>query len=147
VAQISAERFPTVWVKAEASAVDLTIIGYGGLSDHMVDAAEGLFETADIVAQILCPAQIYPFDIAEYTDVVRLAPNVLFVEEGQGFGSFASEVAAQMAENAVLSHLKVGRIAAPPACIPASSPMEKMMLPGVEHIIQSATRLVRGSIA
>jgi 2-oxoisovalerate dehydrogenase E1 component len=139
----SDEIFPSAWLRPNAVEVDMTLIGYGGVCDMLLAASEILFEEHDIVAQVLCVMQIYPFRVEPFLEVLEGARSVLIVEEGQGFAGFGSELIAQLAENDALSGLNVRRHYPPAHCIPASGPLEKEMLPGVASIVREALAMKR----
>ena len=140
--QISDETFPTIHVKPSASKVDLTLIGYGGMSETLVQVADKLFEDHDIIARIICPTQIFPFDIRPYFREIGEKENIVVVEEGQGFAGFGAEILSQIAEYG-LSENRVKRIFASPEIIPASGILEKQALPNTENIIPKILELFR----
>ena len=131
----SNERFPTSVLKPLAERVDVTIIGYGGTSELLVEACDILFAEHDLVAQIVVPMQIYPFSVAPLVSLLTEAPTLAIVEEGQGFAGFGAEVLSQLAEGGHLSKLDVVRIFPDAHCIPSSGPLEKEMLPSAEQIV------------
>ena len=133
----SNETFPTVLLKPESNALDVTLIGYGGLSDTLVTVAERLFEEFDLIAQIICPTQIYPFSINPFLDLISDSKFLVLVEEGQGFAGFGAEVVAQIAETNAALLKRVKRIVPQAIPIPACGPAEKEMLPNVDNIVTS----------
>jgi 2-oxoisovalerate dehydrogenase E1 component len=137
----SRERFPTAWLRPEAATVDVTLLGYGGTSEILVSAAEKLFEANDLIAQVICPTQIYPFDVRPLLPIILNSKHLLIVEEGQGFAGFGSEVVAQIAETAPEFCSRLHRIAPPRDIIPSSGKLEKGMLPSLEDIIARAAAL------
>jgi 2-oxoisovalerate dehydrogenase E1 component len=139
----SDEPFPTAWLKPEASGADLTLIGYGGMSEMLATAAGRLFSDHDLIAQVLCPMQIHPFSVVPLLPVIGRAQRLLVVEEGQGFAGFGSEVLAQLAELKTAWAGLAGRVAPSPDVIPSSGRMEKEMLPSVESIIAASVALCR----
>ncbi len=136
---ISNEMFPTILLRPESHIIDITLIGYGGLSDTLVTVAENLFEEFDLVTQVLCPTQIYPFSIKPFIDILSLSKFIILVEEGQGFAGFGSEILAQLAEQNEHFSLrkKVKRIVPKDVPIPACGPAEKEILPNVDNVITS----------
>lgn len=134
---ISNDLFPTVLIKPDATAVDLTLIGYGGLSDVMVTVADRLFEEFDIITQVLCPTQIYPFSIRPFLELISNSSILAIVEEGQGFAGFGAEVIAQIAEQSPSLLKNVKRIFPPTTPIPSCGPLEKSILPDVDNIIEA----------
>jgi 2-oxoisovalerate dehydrogenase E1 component len=135
VALASNELFPTVHVRPQSERVDVTLVGYGGLSDVLVQACETLFEEHDLVAQAIVPMQVFPFDVRPLLEVLRAGSTLVLVEEGQGFGGFGAEILAQLAEVDPQLLGRVRRITAAPICIPASGVLEKLALPTVERIV------------
>jgi pyruvate dehydrogenase E1 component beta subunit len=68
--------------------------------------------------------------------------RLLVVEEGTHNLGWGAEVIAQTAENLGSRLLSARRIAALNLPIPASGPLEEAVLPGIEHIIQAAQKMV-----
>ena len=137
----SSEPHPTAWVKPEADQIDLTLLGYGGTSELLLEACEHLFEELDLVVQILSVMQIYPFSVEPLLPQLTAAPRLLIVEEGQGFAGFGAEVISQLAERGALSSLSVGRVYPPAHCIPSSGPLEKQVLPSLDDIVQAVLKM------
>ena len=135
----SNDEFPVAWLRPESDDIDVTILGYGGNADLIVDACEALFERHDIVAQGISPAQIYPFGLETIKDIIQLSKRLVIVEEGQGFAAFGSEIIAQMAEGGLLQDMQVRRLSPAEYCIPASGPLEKDMLPNLDRIVGLVT--------
>ncbi len=129
------DPFPVVMMEPESSHSDICIIGYGGLSDLIIDVIVALFLEFDIVAQFICPIQIYPFSINSCFDYIKKSKAIVLIEEGQGFAGFGAEMLAQIH---VLSHdspIRATRIYAAESRIPASKNLENEVLPGKEKII------------
>ncbi len=137
----SDERFPTVWLKPVAPHVDVTLIGYGGMSELLTAAMERLFEEHDLIAQVICPMQIHPFSVAPLLPAIRAARSLVVVEEGQGFAGFGAEVLAQLAEHAPDYRGRMGRVVPPADIIPSSAAMERDMLPQLGTIIAKAVEV------
>ena len=135
----SDEEFPSVWLKPHSSTCDIVLIGYGGLGDALVRAADTLFDEHDIVAHVFVPTKIYPFAIKPHLRAVGGAPRILVVEEGQGFAGFGAEVISQLAECDALAHVKVRRLFPPAHCIPSSGPLEKTLLPSSDLVVDVVT--------
>lgn len=137
---VTLEAFPTVWIKPDATTVDVTLIGYGGLSETMLEAATELFIEYDLLAQVICPTQIYPFDVRPLLTPLAASRLLVFVEEGQGFAGFSSELIAQIAEREPGLLGKVVRVMPPPTAIPAAKAAESAMLPNATHIIAAVLK-------
>lgn len=137
----SSEKFPSIWVKPESDQIDLTLIGYGGTSELLLEASNVLFDHHDLIAQILIVMQIYPFDVRPLIDIICRARRLIVLEEGQGFAGFGGEVLAQLAETDAIRGLTIRRVSPPAHCIPSSGPLEKQVLPSVASVIAAALQL------
>jgi 2-oxoisovalerate dehydrogenase E1 component len=137
----SSEKFPTLWIRPASDASDLTLIGYGGTGEMLIEACNVLFEEHDLIAQAIIVGQIYPFDVTPLIEPIGRAPRLIIVEEGQGFAGFGAEVVSQLAEAGALDRLIVRRVSPPAHCIPSSGPLEKETLPNVAKIVEIATRM------
>lgn len=134
-------RFPDALIKPHSAHIDLTLVGYGGTAEIMVEAANTLFEKHDLIAQVLIISQIYPFSVEPYLELIEEGQGVVIVEEGQGFVSFASEVLAQLVELDAVSSLRIRRVMPEPHCIPSSGELEKAVLPSSAKIVDVALTL------
>lgn len=141
-AEMSNETFPTVWVRPSTESCDVTLIGYGGMTELMLEAAQVLFEEHEVFAQVLCPSQIFPLGVSRFRSVLEQSKAIVVTEEGQGFAGFAAEVMAQIQESA-LSGVRVGRVCADAHIIPASKVLEDMSLPNVEKLVEKTLELLR----
>lgn len=146
VTRLSNDAFPTVHIEPLASHIDLTLVGYGGLSEVLVNVADRLFLEQDLIAQILVPTQLYPFEIKSILPLVQRgkSSSLVVIEEGQGFASFGSEFIAQIAERGLDFSNRILRILPPEQCIPASRPLENEMLPSVESILKEIVEWIHG---
>jgi len=139
----STEPFPTAWIAPECEHVDVTLFGYGGTGELLLEASQILFDHHDIVAQVLSVSQIYPFDVEPLLGPLAAAGRLLVVEEGQGFSGFGAELVSQLAERGCLEGLAVRRLHPPAHCIPASGPLEKEILPSVTGIVRAVLEMTR----
>lgn len=129
-------RSPAVLVLPDSQVVDLTIIAYGGLADDVLSLLDVLFFSHDLIAQLICPIQLYPFDLTHYQQYINKSRYLFVIEEGQGFCGFASELISQLAERNMLQQLVVKRLAASVSPIPAAKPLERSALPDGEDIME-----------
>jgi len=137
----STEPFPTAWIAPECEHVDVTLFGYGGTGELLLEASQILFDQHDIVAQVLSVSQIYPFDVEPLLGPLAAAGRLLVVEEGQGFAGFGAELVSQLAERGRLEGLTVRRLHPPAHCIPSSGPLEKEILPSVTGIVRTVLEM------
>jgi len=138
---LSSGTFPDVFIDPNSEQVDITIIGYGGVSQLVVEACDRLFESHDLVAQGLLISQIYPFQIEPYLNILLRANKIIIVEEGQNFGSFSSEVLSQLMEKNLDIQFAVKRVSSEVYCIPTAGPLEAQVLPSLDKIIAASLSL------
>ena len=141
----SEQEFPAALIKPESNYVDITLFGYGAVADLFTDVIDELFNRHDVVAQCLVITEIFPFKIDPLIPLISNAPNLLIVEEGQGFSGFGSEVIAQIVEQGRLNNTKVKRLFAEAHCLPASKELEQDMIPNANIIIEETLRMIEGS--
>ncbi|MGD0259764.1 MAG: thiamine pyrophosphate-dependent enzyme [Verrucomicrobiota bacterium] len=134
------EMFPTIRWRPEAAA-DVTIVCYGGTLPEVEQAAARLFDEYEIVAEIICPVQLYPLNLNPIMESVKRTGRLLLVEEGLSFAAFGAEVVAALCERAPGALARVHRLASGCRPIPASGPLEKQLLPNPETIIKAACNL------
>ncbi|MBI5925016.1 MAG: pyruvate dehydrogenase [Aquabacterium sp.] len=138
----STDRFPVAWLRPQSEVVDVILLGYGGTAHMMAEAAEILFDEHEVVAQVLCVMQVFPFDVESISLPLGESKRLLIVDESQSFGAFGAEVMAQMVERGMAAGRAIRRLNAAEVCIPASGDMEKMVLPGVLDIVAAALEMV-----
>lgn len=129
--------FPTVIISPTSKKIDVTIISYGGLSDIIYEVVDRLFEEYDIIAQFICPIQIYPYDILLLSDFLLKSKILFVVEEGQGFAGFGSEIITQLVESGIQPLPIIKRIFPASSPIAACRTLESNTLPNIESIIKS----------
>jgi len=135
------EPFPTTRLRPEGITPDLTILAYGGSMPEAEKAVDRLFEEHEIVAEVICPTQLYPFDPRPVAESVARSGRLLVVEEGLAFAAFGAEAIAQVIERAPGALKKVRRLASPTHPIPSCGPLEKAVLPGAEHIVAAGVEM------
>ncbi len=136
------EDFPTTRIRSSGKA-DVTILCYGGMLSEAEKALNVLFEEHEIVAEILCPTQLYPLDLEPLIPSVRDSQRVLVVEEGQMFCGFGAEVVASICEACPDLALRIRRLGAAVRPLPSSKPAELESLPGVDAIVRKCLELVQ----
>jgi 2-oxoisovalerate dehydrogenase E1 component len=134
------QEFPITRITPQAKP-QVTVLCYGGMLPDVEKAIELLFDEHEIACEVLCPAKIYPLDIHPILESVKGTGRLAIVEEGQGFAAFGSEAVAQIVENVPGILRRLCRISAAPHAIPACSLLEKQVLPGPAHIVESIVAL------
>ncbi|MCC7009034.1 MAG: pyruvate dehydrogenase [Acidobacteria bacterium] len=144
VVEHTAERFPVTRIRSDLPP-DVTVLCYGGMLVEVEQAIETVFDQEEIVAEVICPVQLYPFDCRPVVESVRASGRLLIVEEGMGFSAFGAEVVAQIVEArpGAIRHLK--RLSAPPHPLPSCGPLEAALLAGPASIHSAIVEIVRGA--
>jgi len=140
IRELSDERFPTSRLRPEGSS-DLTILCYGGMSSIAEAAAEVLLVEEEIACEVICPEQLYPFNLGPLLESVRRTRRLLVVEEGQGFAGFGSEAIARLMEAESAPPSVIRRLAAARHPIPSAGPLEAQALPGKQAILRIAKEM------
>jgi 2-oxoisovalerate dehydrogenase E1 component len=136
VLEHSDETFPTTRLRPLGKA-DITIVCYGGVLTEVEKAVDQLFEEHEIIAEVVCPVQICPFNLGPILESVQSSGRLLVVEEGQSFAGFGAEVIAQVVERMPRALVRAQRLGPPSHPIPSCGPLEKALLPGAPHIVQA----------
>jgi 2-oxoisovalerate dehydrogenase E1 component len=135
------EDFPTTRIRSSESP-DVTIVCYGGSLAEAEKAVDVLFEEHEIIAEIICPTQIYPLQISSIVASVKLSRRLLVVEEGQVFCGFGAEVVALVHEACAGLPLVTRRLGAAAHPLPSCKPAEIESLPGVQAIVAKCWKMV-----
>jgi 2-oxoisovalerate dehydrogenase E1 component len=138
----SDEPFPTTRLRPEGATPDLTVLAYGGSLPEAEKAADRLFEEFEIVVEVVCPTQLYPFDPRPVAESLARSGRLLVVEEGLAFAALGAEAIAQVVERAPGLLKKVRRLASPTHPIPSCGPLEKAVLPGADHVVAAAREML-----
>jgi 2-oxoisovalerate dehydrogenase E1 component len=136
------EEFPTTRIRSN-STPDITIVCYGACLAEAEKAIDRLFEEHEIVAEIVCPTQIYPLQLEPILESVRISERLLVVEEGQLFCGFGAEVLAAVHEAQRDTPLQARRLGAAPHPLAACKSAELESLPGADSIFQSCLEMVQ----
>ncbi|MBI3653763.1 MAG: pyruvate dehydrogenase [Acidobacteria bacterium] len=135
--------FPTSRLRPHATP-DVTIVCYGGMLLDVERAVDRLFEDHEIVAEVICPVELYPLRIAPILASVESSRRLVVVEEGQLFSGFGAELLAAIHERAPGLLTMAKRLGPPPSPNPAAKPAELKMLPTTDSIISSIVEVICG---
>ena len=139
----SDEAFPTTRIRCSVENPDVTIVCYGGMLADVEKALDRLLDEHEIVAEVICPTQIFPLQVGAVLESARRSGRVLVVEEGQGFCGFGAEVVASVHEAwGEGGPLKTRRLSAAAHPVPGSKPAELECLPGVDSIVVRCREMV-----
>jgi len=121
---------------------DLTVVATGILVTHALKAAEELAKEG-IELEVIDPRTLVPFDKETVLNSVKKTGKLIIATEETKRGSFASEVAAVVAEEGLfLLKQPIKRVCAPDAPVPFSSVLEKAYIPNSEKIIAAVREMV-----
>ena len=134
----SSHRFPISYMRSSQPA-DLTILCFGGMLQDAERAVEELFAEHDLIADILCPTQLFPLQCDALLPIVQQSGRLLLVEEGHGFCGVTAELFAQLYERD--PSLRIRRLSSHPQHIPSSKPLELQVLPNTAQIVRAALAL------
>ncbi len=139
--QHSDELFPTVRLAPAGEVTpQVTVVCYGGMLEIAEEALGRAFLEREIVAEIVCPTQLAPFNAEPVVESVRRTGRLLLLEEGKTFAAFGSEVIARVAEAGVT--LRTRRLGYD-HFIPASFELENELLPNVGTVLEALVQLIR----
>lgn len=141
--QWSNEEFPTVRINSPEGTAEVTIVCYGGMLDEVEAAITDAFDKYEIMSDVICPCLLNPLNIAPILESVTRTKKLLMVEEGPSFAAFGSEVMASLLEHNVL--LESAKRIGCNRVIPASSELEKQVLPQASHIMHALKEMCRES--
>ncbi len=134
--------FPTYTLAIKgAPPASLTIAAYGYMAELAMQAALRLAFEYEIFTELVIPTQLAPFDVQPIADSASRCGSLLVLEEGNLTLGWGAEVIARVDEQGSRG-LRVRRLAAQDTPIPCSRPLEAQVLPGVEKIVQAASRLL-----
>lgn len=142
------DYLPVIIMEPDSAHADVCIIAYGGLSEVSIEVICRLFEEHDVIAQFICPIQVYPFKISTVFDLIR-SNNIVIIEEGQGFAGFGAEVMAQIHEVSDKKSRcipRMLRIYASESPIPACKTFELQVLPEKNKIVSTILQFVKNRI-
>jgi len=136
------ELFPCTRLRPGVPA-DVTIVVYGEMLDEAEKAVEELFDGDDVVAEVICPLQLFPLNLEPMLESVEQTRRLVIVEEGQGFCGFGAELLAALQERDPALVIQAKRLFAPPHPIPSCKPLELELLPNKSSIAAAALEVLQ----
>jgi len=138
------EAYPLDCCFIDREGDDITLVSWGAMMHETMVAAEQL-ATEGISSEVIDAATVCPLDIDTILDSVRKTGRCVIVQEAPRAGGIASDIAAAIAEKAILSLLApVGRVAGYDTIMPYAR-MEHLYMPSVERIVEETRRVARFS--
>jgi pyruvate dehydrogenase E1 component beta subunit len=116
---------------------DITVISWGFMLHRTLQAVEG-FD-----AEVIDLMTLSPYDEKTILDSVKKTGRVVIVSEAPGVGSLASEIAATIAEDAILSlRAPIARVSSYNVVLPLPK-LEDHYMPTVERIKKALTATMK----
>jgi 2-oxoisovalerate dehydrogenase E1 component beta subunit len=120
---------------------DLSLITYGAMQLHCLDAAEAL-DKEGVSAEVLDLRTLLPLDAEAIETTARKTGKVLIVHEDTRTGGIAGEITALINERAFeCLDGPVLRVTSPDAPVPYSAPLEDYFLPSTAKVLEAARKL------
>lgn len=126
---------------------DVTIVAWSVMVGKALEAAKRL-AAEGISAEVIDPRGVRPFDFDTILRSVEKTGRLVLAHEAPVVGGPAGEVAATVAERALL-HLEapIRRVGAPDTPIPQSAALERLMIPRTDDIVAAARSIARRAAA
>lgn len=142
VLERSDEQYPACRLRPGTPA-QITIFCYGGMLPYVEQAVASAFDEFEIVAEVICPSQLYPLNPWPVIESLQRTRKLLIVEEGLSFAALGAELIAQISEFSpgLLGACK--RLSGPVHPIPSCGPLENELLPGADSIVAQLRDLGR----
>jgi len=143
--QILESAFPTFKLVIKgAPPATITLVAYGHMAELIREAALKLAYEYEIFAEIIIPTQLAPFQVAMQSiqESGNHTQRILVAEEGNLSLGWGAEILARTIEELGLSLKVARRVAALDVPVPASTVLEKAVLPDVEGIVEAARKMV-----
>ena len=122
---------------------DLSIFTYGAMVLTALDAAESLAQQG-ISAEVVDLRSLLPYDEELVLESVARTSKALVLHEATRTGGFAGELAALISERAFEDlDGPIMRVTAPDTPVPYAPSLEKVFIPSVERVVETATHLHR----
>lgn len=135
------EEYPLGVCFVDREGTDITLISWGAMLHETKQAAQKL-AAEGISAEVIDVATVNPLDIDTIIESVEKTGRACIVQEAPKAGALGSEIAAEIAEKAVMSLLApIGRVSGYDTVMPYYR-LEKQYMPKVEHIVEEAKRIV-----
>ena len=123
------------------AGTDISLITYGAMQLHCLDAAEAL-DKEGVSAEVVDLRTLLPLDADAIEATAKKTGKVLIVHEDTRTGGIAGEITALINERA-FEYLDgpVLRVTSPDAPVPYSAPLEDYFLPNAAKVLDAARKL------
>ena len=137
--RISSATFPSVTFTPRVSSLPhTTLVAYGGMAHHAIEAAVELAMEHEIFCDVVLPSQLSPMDNEPVVSSVQRTGGLVTIEEGTLTGGVGAELASRVQEAAWESlRGPILRVAAEDTIIPVARGLEERILPGTPDIVMA----------
>jgi len=142
VLEQSDERYPTTRLRPVEQA-NVTVFCYGGMVPHAEKAIAKAFDEHEVLAEMICPSQLYPLNPWPVIESLEHTRRLLVVEEGIGFSGLGAELVAQILERRPHLLARCKRLSSPEHPIPSCGPLELELLPNADAIAKAIAEVGR----
>lgn len=133
------EAYPLECCFIDRSGTDITLISWGAMLKETKQAAEQM-EAEGVDCEVIDLVTINPIDIATIVESVSKTGRCVIVQEATRAGGVASEIAAELAEKAMLNLLApIGRVTGYDTIMPLPR-NEHRFMPSVERIVDEVRK-------
>lgn len=123
---------------------DLSIITFGAMTLHALDAADALFESDGLDVEVIDLRSLAPLDKEAIIETVKKTNRVMILHEASLTGGIGGELSAIIAEDAFeWLDAPVIRVASIDSPVPFAPEMEDYYQPSLPEIIEAARRLAK----
>jgi pyruvate/2-oxoglutarate/acetoin dehydrogenase E1 component len=119
-----------------APPASLTVATYGYMAELARQAALTLAYDHEVFVELVVPTRLSPFEIDPILDSVRRTGHLITFEEGSLSMGWGAEIVARVAHTLGSGLQTACRLAAKDLPIPASGPLESVVLPTVEKLVE-----------
>jgi pyruvate/2-oxoglutarate/acetoin dehydrogenase E1 component len=129
------------------SGSDVTVVAWSVMVGKALEAAKRL-AASGIDVEVIDPRGVRPFDFETVLESVRKTGRLVLAHEAPVVGGPGGEVAAVIAERALM-HLEapIRRVGAADVPIPQSSALERSVIPQVDDIVSAVRAITQKSVA
>jgi pyruvate/2-oxoglutarate/acetoin dehydrogenase E1 component len=126
---------------------DVTVVAWSAMVGKALKAAAKLAEEG-IDVEVIDPRGVRPFDFDRIVESVRKTGRLVIAHEAPVMGGPGAEVAAVVAERALMFlEAPIRRVGAPDVPIPQSALLEKAIIPKAEDIAAAVRACLSGATA
>ena len=138
------EEYPLDTCFVDREGEDITLVSWGAMMHETLQAAEQL-AAEGVSCEVIDVATVCPLDVNTIFESVRKTGRLVIVQESPRAGGLASEIAAEVAEHALLSLIApIGRVAGYDTIMPYAK-LEGHYMPTTERVMDEVKKVMQFS--